>query len=258
VIDQNNYSMSVEFNSTISGAVWVITNVYAPCTAEGKIDFLNWLHDFILPDETDWLLVGDFNLIRRPRDRNRPRGNIQDTMRFNEVISNLGVDELPLYGNRYTWSNKQAAPLLERLNWFFASVSWITSYPGSVVSTPSRDVSDHHPCLILMNTDIPKAKTFRFENHWLLHEKFMPVMQLGWYLTVRPMDSAKKLMAKFKNLRRVLRCWYAQISNLATAIHNNKLVLSFMDNVEEFRDLSLEEWNFRQLVQVHLSGLLEQ
>jgi hypothetical protein len=121
------------------------------------------------------------------------------------------------------------------------SVSWITSYPGSVVSTLSRDVSDHHPCLISMNTDIPKAKKFRFENHWLLHEEFMHVMQHGWNLTVRPTDSAEKLMAKFKNLRRILRCSYAQISNLATSIHNNKLVVSFLDNVEEFRDLSLEE-----------------
>jgi hypothetical protein len=76
----------------------------------------------------------------------------------------------------------------------------------------------------------------------------MPVMQHGWNLAVRPMDSAKKMMAKFKNLRRVLRCWYAQISNLATSIHNNKMVLSFLDTIEEFRDLSLEEWNFKHLV----------
>jgi hypothetical protein len=52
-----------------------------------------------------------------------------------------------------------------------------------------------------MNTDVPKAKNFRFENHWLLHEEFMPVMQHGWNLAVSPMDNAKKLMAKFKNLR---------------------------------------------------------
>jgi hypothetical protein len=109
----------------------------------------------------------------------------------------------------------------------------------------SRDVSDHHPCLILMNTDIPKAKIFRFENHWLLHEEFMLVMQHGWSLVVRSMDSAKRMMTKFKNLRRVLRCWYAQISNLDTTIQNNKMVLSFLDTFEEFRDLSLKEWNFR-------------
>jgi hypothetical protein len=72
------------------------------------------------------------------------------------------------------------------------------------------------------------------------------------------MDSAKKIMAKFKNLRRVLRWWYAQISNLATTIQNNKMVMNFLDNMEEHRYLSLEEWNFRQIVQENFNGLLEQ
>jgi hypothetical protein len=74
VISQNDYAMSVEFESMISGDMWVITNVYAPCSPEGKVEFLNWLHDVVMPDDTDWLLVGDFNLIRRPSDSNRPGG----------------------------------------------------------------------------------------------------------------------------------------------------------------------------------------
>jgi hypothetical protein len=72
------------------------------------------------------------------------------------------------------------------------------------------------------------------------------------------MDCAKKLMAKFKNLRKILRCWYAQISNLATTIQNNKMVLNILDTIKEYRDLSLEEWNFRAMVQDNLNGLLEQ
>jgi hypothetical protein len=31
-----------------------------------------------------------------------------------------------------------------------------------------------------------------------------------------------------------------------------------LDNLEEFRELSLKEWNFRQLIYEHLFGLLEQ
>jgi hypothetical protein len=50
--------------STYSRAVWVLTNIYAPCTTYGKIEFLNGLHDFDMPEDVDWLLVGDFNLIR--------------------------------------------------------------------------------------------------------------------------------------------------------------------------------------------------
>jgi hypothetical protein len=46
--------------------------------------------------------------------------------------------------------------------------------------------------------------------------------------------------------------------NLNTTISNNKAVLSFLDMLEESRDLTLEEWNFRKIVQEHLANLLEQ
>jgi exonuclease III len=40
-IFQNNFSLSVELTSTLSGIPWVWTNVYAPCTLEGKLEFLD-------------------------------------------------------------------------------------------------------------------------------------------------------------------------------------------------------------------------
>jgi hypothetical protein len=134
--------------------------------------------------------------------------------------------------------------LLEWLDWFLASVSWITTYPGSTVSTLSRDISDHYPCLILVNTDIPQSKVFRFENYWILHDEFMPVMQHGWNVPVSQLDCAKRLLAKLKNLRKILRCWYAQITNLAKTIQKNKMDLNLLDTIEEHRDLTVEEWNF--------------
>jgi hypothetical protein len=124
---------------------------------------------------------------------------------FNAAISNLRLEELRLHVSKYTWSNKQASSLLERLDWFFASVSWMANYPGTLVSTLSRDTSDHMPCLISISTDILKAKVFRFENYWMMHEDFMQVMQHGWGTHTQEEDKAKKLEAKFKNLRRVLR-----------------------------------------------------
>jgi hypothetical protein len=35
---------------------------------------------------------------------------------FNEVISKLGIIELPLSSHQFTWTNKQHHPLLERLD----------------------------------------------------------------------------------------------------------------------------------------------
>jgi hypothetical protein len=34
--------MSIEFESTLSGVSWIITNIYAPCITEGKEQFLDW------------------------------------------------------------------------------------------------------------------------------------------------------------------------------------------------------------------------
>jgi hypothetical protein len=93
-----------------------LTNVYAPYNSEGRQQFLEWFNGIDMPEETDWLLVGDFNLIRRQSDRNKPGGNTQDMLDFNVAISNLRLEELRLHGSRYTWSSKQASPLLERLD----------------------------------------------------------------------------------------------------------------------------------------------
>lgn len=121
LIFQNSYAISVEFFSKHNDAHWILTNIYAPCTYSGKREFLDWFSNIQMPDSINWLLVGDFNLCRSPEDRNRPGGDLSEMLLFNEAISSLGLIELPLKGRRFTWSNKQHSPLLERLDWFFTS-----------------------------------------------------------------------------------------------------------------------------------------
>jgi exonuclease III len=72
----NSFSLFVELRSNHNDDFWLLTNVYGPCTAEGKRNFLNWIQNISMPDEIDWLVVGDFNLIRGPENRNRPGGDI--------------------------------------------------------------------------------------------------------------------------------------------------------------------------------------
>ena len=48
-------------------------------------------------EEVDWLILGGFNLMRRPADRNKPGGDANEMLLFNEAISALGLVELPLY-----------------------------------------------------------------------------------------------------------------------------------------------------------------
>lgn len=61
-------------------------------------------------------------------------------------------------------------------------------------------------------------------------------------------------MTKLKNLRRELRAWQAQISNLATTISNVKLLISFFDIIKEHRDLTVEEWTIRDIIKEQLAS----
>jgi len=111
------------------------------------------------------MIMGDFNFYRSLSDKNKSRGIMNDIMIFNEIISNLGLLEIPLKGRKYTWSNMQDNPLLEKIDWVFTSANWISVYPDTLLLPLARPTADHIPCKIQIGTNIPKAQVFRFENY---------------------------------------------------------------------------------------------
>ena len=120
------------------------------------------------------------------------------------------------------------------------------------------ETSDHVPCLISVKTDIPVSRIFRFENYLMEHEHFLQVVQHGSSLPHQQSDPAKIISGKFKNPRRVIKQWQKHLSSLKANIAGVKLVLSFIGFVEEFRDLSPQEWNFIELLTQKLISLLRQ
>ena len=189
-----------------------MTNVYGPCQPEKRCAFIDWFANIDIPIDTNWLVLGDFNFIRGPADRNKPGGDINDMLLFNEAISRVGLIELPLKGRHYTWSNMQQCPLLEKLDWFFTSESWTISYPATIASALSKPVSNHVPCVIDIDTKMPTSNVFRFENYWLQHESFKQIVKNAWNIPVGHLDKAKLVNAKLKNTRRALKLWASNLS----------------------------------------------
>jgi hypothetical protein len=177
---------------------------------------------------------------------------------FNEAISELGLVEIPLQGRKFTWSNMQPSPLLEKLDWVFTSNNWTLTFPSTTVKVLGMTPSDHCPCLVTFSTVIPRSKIFRFENFWLQHSGFSDVLTQSWAIPTQQIDPAKALTAKFKFLRKALKEWQAGWTGLKNLISNVKLLLQFLEVLGEFRDLSLEEWNFKNILKDYLLELLEQ
>jgi hypothetical protein len=75
------------------------------------------------------------------------------------------------------------------------------------------------------------------------HPDFFTVVQQHWTAPSHIIDAAK-----FKNLKLALKVWKANLSNLKANIANVKSVLTFLQIIEEFRDLSIPKWNFKQIL----------
>ena len=93
----------VDFTSVHNGHSWTLVTVYGPCQGIERDNFVAWLYSLQNSAMSNWLLLGDFNFIRSPENRNRPGGDVNDMFLFNDIIGHLGLVELPLKGRSYTW-----------------------------------------------------------------------------------------------------------------------------------------------------------
>ena len=232
-------------------------SVYGPCDGPLRDDFVHWLYHLTIPPTEHWLLLGDFNFIRSMDNRNLPGGNVNDIFLFNEIIGHLGLLELPLKGRSYTWSNMQENPLLEQLDRFFTTSAWISIYPNTVVLPLAKTSSDHVPCVVSIDTTIPKARVFRFENYWVDMPGFMECVKRSWEAPVfSDLSAAAIISRKFKRLRMDLKVWSKSISHIKRLTLNCAKVILHFDGLEEWRPLTTPEFNFRKIVKLHHENLL--
>ena len=101
-IDKQLFGITVAFTSLLNSDKWNLTVVYGPCQEPARSDFVHWLKGHSIDIDNNWLFLGDFNFYHSLEDRNKPCGNVLDTLVFNDVIGHLGLVELPLKGRAFT------------------------------------------------------------------------------------------------------------------------------------------------------------
>jgi hypothetical protein len=256
VIDQNSFGHTICFRTKLTNQTWWLTNIYAPCTPHRREEFLSWFSSLEINDDKLWIFLGDFNMIRSPENRNKLGGDHLRMINFNLAISQLGLQEIPLKGQAYTWSNMQRHPLLEKLDWCFVSHAWSVNFPATSALSLTRGTSDHIPWMVNVQINVPKPHIFRFENYWLQLEDFHSIFQDSWSQPLFQPDPAKRLIAKFKRARKAIQVWCKSLPNLAKLIDKVKLVIQLLDFIEDSRDLTIQEWNFKEILILHLHDLL--
>jgi hypothetical protein len=116
--------------------------------------------------------------------------------------------------------------------------------------------SDHVPCVVHIDTNIPKARLFRFESFWVQMPGFLDCVKNSWDRPSKKNHSPAIVADKLKSLRFELKKWQTSLSKLKGLIQNCNKVLLVLDALEEERPLFTTEWNFRNIVKLHLDELL--
>jgi regulator of replication initiation timing len=91
----------------------------------------------------------------------------------------------------------------------------------------------------------------------LQHSNFKQILENCWNIPVGHSDPAKRITAKLKNLRKSIKLWAKNLPCLRSLIDKVNSLITLLDNLEEFRTLSLEEWNLRDILKNHVTTLLQ-
>ena len=109
--------------------------------------------------------------------KNKGGGVHRHAQLFNSIINSLDLLEIHMNGGRFTWSNNQSNPTLDRLDRCLMSKSWEDIFPRIMMYKLPREVSDHNPLILTDNTTQPLNNlTFEFELSWLRHPDFTPLV----------------------------------------------------------------------------------
>ena len=185
-------------------------------------------------------------MVLSPNDKNSVGRLSHPMRRFNEVLNELGLRDLPLQGGPFTWRgghNNQCTSCLDR---FLVSADWESQFSNVIQRTLPRPVSDH--CPVLLDSDGIKSEPspFRFENMWLKFEGFKDLLR-GWWQSLQFSGSFSLVLAsKLKALKGILKVWNKEVFGRVELKKKEALSrISFWDEVEK-DELSLVEAEERE------------
>ena len=79
------------------------------------------------------LAGGDFNIIRRPSEKNNDNFKPWWSFMFNAIIEGIGLKEIEMSGRQYTWASRRVNPTFEKLDRVLATSEWEQKFPLTTI-----------------------------------------------------------------------------------------------------------------------------
>ena len=200
-----SFSITCLFKNVEDGFMWAFTGVYGPVERRSQEIFWEELGSLKGLWGGPWCLGGDFNVTLSPNERKRG-GRLSPFMgRFAEVVNELGLRDLTLQGDLFTWRGGLNGRLMSRLDRFLVTANWENKFSNAVQSTLSGPMSDHCPILLDIEGIKLGIRPFRFEMMWLKYEGFKDLLRDWWQNMQFSGSFSFVLASKLKALKGILK-----------------------------------------------------
>ena len=237
-----------------------LISVYGPAQHEYKSHFLSEIVRVCSKEALPIVIGGDFNIIRRPDEKNNDNYNDRWPFMFNAVIDSLNLREIEMTGRKFTWANHLQNQTFEKLDRVLVCTDLEAKYPHTTVYALTREISDHTP--LLLSTNNPSSAyqpQFKFELGWLLRDGFCEMVTDVWNSTLVDGSPIERWQAKIRRLRQYLRGWAKSVSG---AYKKEKIAilnkLDELDKKAEITALSEGELDLKHVLNERLAELLRE
>jgi hypothetical protein len=193
------------FKDKISRIEWHLAVVYGPAQIEGKDEFLAEFAQLYDKCKGQAVIGGDFNIIRKTSEKNKPCVLPRWSHIFNSIIEVNGLKEIKLIGRQYTWENNLPDPTYEKLDRVLVTSEWDRGNPLAVVTGMTRDIFDHVPLILKCGAPPQHCNSFRYENCWVEREGFKEIVTESWNRGSYHVYDIDKWQEKMRRLRGALK-----------------------------------------------------
>lgn len=176
-----------------------------------------------------WAIMGDFNQILHPSEKSNGGiefpGGIQE---FRDYVSYVGLFDLSIRGNLFTWwNNQEANPIAKKLDQILINDRWQLRFPLSFDHFGEPDISDHSPVCLVLGNRVGFKKQLMVSHFFLQHQDFLPRVVHHWHSTWVAGSEMFSFYKKLKLLKHVImdinREHFSNLENSVKEAHSNLL-----------------------------------
>jgi len=239
-----NHVLAIKGKVILTGEVFIIFNVYAPCDLAAKKMLWECLTVHVMNNSDLCIYVcGDFNSVRSVEERKGRAVAFRqaEVDAFNKFIHDSFLIDLPICGRSFTWFRGDGISM-SRLDQFLLSNKWCQQWPNSIQVAHQRGLSDHVPVMLHVDASNWGPRPLRMLKCWselpgyaeFFRERWSTFRCQGWGGFV--------LQQKLKWIKAGLREWHTQhVQNMEGRMIEIKDKMSDLDVKAESAELHADE-----------------